>query len=125
MAIALNTGGVGDSTNLNLWNYGTRPANFTQGYSGEWIGTTTNSYVDGAANLNSFANGTQVTVGTDLITGAWGRFLYQGTVYTYDPSTYNFYTGMTPNVSFSAVPAPGALALLGAAGLVGGRRRKA
>jgi len=127
VAIALNTGGVGDSTNVNLWNYGTRPVNFTEAYSQEWIGTTTNAYVDGAANLNSFANGTQVTTGTDLITGTWGRYLYQGTVYTYDASTGNtpFYTGMTPNVSISAVPAPGAFALLGAAGLIGGRRRRA
>jgi len=125
VAIALNAGGPGDSTNLNLWNYGTRPANFLEAYSGEWIGTTTNSYVDGAANLNSFANGTQVTVGTDLLTGTWGRYLYQGTVYTYDGSTGNipFWTGMTPNVSISAVPAPGAIAVLGLAGLAGRRRR--
>ncbi len=32
---------------------------------------------------------------------------------------------MGPNFQFTAVPAPGAMALLGAAGLVGGRRRRA
>jgi MYXO-CTERM domain-containing protein len=125
VAMDLNQGGVANSTNINLWNYGNRPANFVQAYANEWIGTTNNYYVDGAADLNSYANGTQVTVGTDLITGTWGRYWYQGTLYTYDASTGNvpFYTGMTPNVSISAVPAPGAIALLGVAGLAGRRRR--
>ena len=34
-------------------------------------------------------------------------------------------SGTLFNLSFSAVPAPGAIALLGAAGLIGGRRRRA
>ncbi len=33
-------------------------------------------------------------------------------------------SGTAPSVSFAAVPAPGALALLGVAGIVGGRRRR-
>jgi MYXO-CTERM domain-containing protein len=85
------------------------------------------------------ANG-GVTVGsTDLLTkfmnaatnvhGQYGTY--------YSPTTVGKFsmaeTGTTPSgkalgapmVSFSAVPAPGALALLGVAGLVGGRRRRA
>ena len=33
--------------------------------------------------------------------------------------------GLSSSLTFTAVPAPGAMALLGAAGLVGGRRRRA
>ena len=85
------------------------------------------------------ANG-GVTVGsTDLLTkfmnaatnvnGQYGTYYSPTTVGTFSMAE----TGTTPSgkalgapmVSFSAVPAPGALALLGVAGLVGGRRRRA
>jgi MYXO-CTERM domain-containing protein len=85
------------------------------------------------------ANG-GVTVGsTDLLTkfinaannlnGQYGSYYSPSTVGTFSMAE----TGTTlsgkalnaPMVSFSAVPAPGALALLGVAGLAGGRRRRA
>jgi MYXO-CTERM domain-containing protein len=85
------------------------------------------------------ANG-GVTVGsTDLLTkfinaannvnGQYGSYYSLATVGTFSMAE----TGTTlsgkvlnaPMVSFSAVPAPGALALLGVAGLAGGRRRRA
>ena len=81
-----------------------------------------------------------VTVGsTDLLTkfinaannlnGQYGSYYSPSTVGTFSMAE----TGTTlsgkalnaPMVSFSAVPAPGALALLGVAGLAGGRRRRA
>ena len=85
------------------------------------------------------ANG-GVTVGsTDLLTkfinaatnvnGQYGSYYSPSTVGTFSMAE----TGTTlsgkalnaPMVSFDAVPAPGALALLGVAGLIGGRRRRA
>jgi MYXO-CTERM domain-containing protein len=81
-----------------------------------------------------------VTVGsTDLLTkfinaannvnGQYGSYYSLATVGTFSMAE----TGTTlsgkalnaPMVSFSAVPAPGALALLGVAGLIGARRRRA
>jgi len=131
VAVALNTGGVGANlgVGVNMWNYGTKPVNYDEA-GPSWLGQTSNRYVDGAANENSFPNGTQVTVGTDLMTGAWERTLFEGTVYTWDgrndgnQSWDPIYTGWTPNVSISAVPAPGAAALIGLAGLVASRRRR-
>jgi hypothetical protein len=82
------------------------------------------------------ANG-GVTVGsTDLSTkfinatnNNSGQYGGLGTIGTFSTGLTGTSSGGTPYgapmVSFSAVPAPGALALLGVAGLAGGRRRRA
>ena len=100
--VALETPGLNattQSTNISLWCYGTSPGS---PYS------TADSTFDGSV----------IKTGTDLSNSVWTRKL-DGTVSS--PA----YSGFTPNLTVNAVPAPGALALLGAAGLVGARRRKA
>jgi MYXO-CTERM domain-containing protein len=123
VALDYSGGGIAASTAINLWNYGSKPGDFPIDPLGApWVGRT-DTYVDGAATAGSYLNGTAVTTGTDLITGTWGRSWFEGTLYTFDGND-PFYHGMTPNVSISAVPAPGAVALLGLGGLVGSRRRR-
>lgn len=94
------------SLNISLWNYGANPGGFNPA---DWFGDPTVAFLDGP----------QVKVGTDLLTGIWGR--------TSDGNTYGgspWYHGLTPNMTIAAVPAPGAFALLGLAGLTGKRRRR-
>jgi len=98
-----NQNATSNSLNINMWNYGTNPS---------WS----------AARL---VDGPQVKTGTELGAGTWGRRYnggggYVGTLITHE----SIYAGQfTPAISISAVPAPGAIALLGMAGLVGRRRR--
>jgi hypothetical protein len=102
---------VAQSINLSLWNYGADPGGFNY-----WYGNGNETFIDGS----------QVKVGTDLITGTWGRYFYGGDLYTLD-GTDPIYTGLTPNITIEAsqgvVPGPSglvAVALLG----VGCRRRR-
>ena len=87
------------STNISLWCYGTSPSSPF---------STADSTFDGSV----------IKTGTDLSNSVWIRES-NGTVFNPD------YSGFTPNLTVNAVPAPGALALLGVAGLAGGRRRRA
>lgn len=109
---------VAQSINLSLWNYGADPG----GYGPYWSGNSNPTFIDGAPGTP--AGGSLVKVGTDLITGSWGRFLYGGSLYTLD-GTDPVYTGLTPNITITAIPAPGVLAMLGLAGMGARRRRRA
>ena len=96
--VALLTPGLDattQSTNLSLWNYGTYPG----------FGPTDSDY-----------DGPSIKAGTDLSNSVWLRAM-DGTVSS--PS----YSGFTPNLTVNAVPAPGAIALLGIAGFASRRRR--
>ena len=100
--VALLTPGLDattQSTNISLWCYGTSPSSPF---------STADSTFDGSV----------IKTGTDLSNSVWIRGM-NGTVSNPD------YSGFTPNLTVNAVPAPGALALLGVAGLAGGRRRRA
>ena len=68
-------------------------------------------YADSGSNAGVFA------ISGTLQTGTY-RFVYSS-------AAIGPQSGTLFNLSFSAVPAPGALALLGVAGLVGARRRRA
>ncbi|NBU60128.1 MAG: hypothetical protein EBS23_10325, partial [Betaproteobacteria bacterium] len=74
--------------------------------------------------LNDYAGGGVSAGSTDLDKLFW-KTTYPG----YSPAgqfaEFSGWTGYNPMASFTAIPAPGAIALLSAAGLVGGRRRKA
>jgi MYXO-CTERM domain-containing protein len=72
--------------------------------------------------LMAATTGSGATWGSQLLTGVSVTAAFAEN--TYDPSTSG--NGVIVNVSgFSVVPAPGALALLGVAGIVGARRRRA
>jgi len=107
-----NQNTVANSLNISLWNYGANPGGFN---NADWYGS--NAY-------QWSVDGPQVKTGTDLMMGTWGRG-YDGTGYTGNLWSGDYYNGLTPNVSFSTVPAPGAAALIGLAGVFGARRRKA
>jgi len=53
----------------------------------------------------------------------WSNFGWRQTANAYNPDGFDI-TSQMFELSGSAIPAPGAIALLGAAGLVGGRRRR-
>jgi hypothetical protein len=96
--VALLTPGLDattQSTNISLWNYGTAAG----------FGPTDSDY-----------DGPSIKAGTDLSNSVWLRAM-NGTVSS--PS----YSGFTPNLTVNAVPAPGAIALLGIAGVASRRRR--
>jgi hypothetical protein len=114
LAFDANQNSVANSLNFSLWNYGADPGGYVFNGYNYWYGDATPRLVDGP----------QVKTGTDLMMGLWGRYYDGGAGYTGNLWTSDYYYGMTPNISISAVPAPGAIALLGMAGLVG-RRRKA
>lgn len=108
-------------------------------------------YYNNAGTLNNFAFSTNVTLAYDTwttftttwdsVTGrftlSWGSnsFFVDGAgagLVADETDFYNTRNGGTvaasatfDNLSISAIPAPGALALLGVAGLTGGRRRRA
>ncbi len=92
-----NQNPVANSLNLGLWNYGTAP---------------------GFGPTDSDFDASVIKTGADLSGETWARSSSTG-------ATGFWYSGFTPTMQLSAVPTPGAIALLGAAGLVGGRRRKA
>jgi len=85
---------VAEAVNIGLFNYGTYP---------------------GASTANSMFDASVIKTGTDLSGMVWWRSLN---------GTTGAYSGFTPTMSLTAVPAPGAIALLGMAGLVGTRRRR-
>ena len=96
--VALLTPGLDattQSTNISLWNYGTAAG----------FGPTDSDY-----------DGPSIKAGTDLSNSVWIRGM-NGTVSSPD------YSGFTPNLTVNAVPAPGAIALLGIAGFASRRRR--
>jgi hypothetical protein len=116
VALDYNQNSVAQSINLSLWNYGADPG----GFGPYWYGNSNPTFIDGAPGTP--AGGSSVKIGTDLITGSWGRFLVDGSLYTLD-GTDPVYTGLTPNITITAIPAPGVLAMLGLVG-IGGRRRR-
>jgi len=119
---------VAPSVNLSMWNYGTNPGGFAfwqgNGTAPDWV-----DWVDGPPGTP--AGGSAVKVGTDLITGTWARgaFGSGGSEYTFD-GTDPAYTGLTPNITITAVPEPSTYAMSLAGLACGGylvrqRRRRA
>jgi hypothetical protein len=90
-----------------------------------YMGTTQILSTNGTSTFN-FASADYVDPGFDLTKATYFSLI----VSQVGGSTSGSYStisssGTLSNFSYTLVPAPGAIALLGAAGLVGGRRRKA
>jgi len=89
------------------------------GLSGSFASLGSNTTWD---QLMAATTGSGATWGSQLLTGVSVAAAFAAN--TYDPSTSG--NGVSVDVyGFSVVPAPGALALLGVAGIVGARRRRA
>ena len=108
------------SQSFSLW--GGAGTSFSDGYrhlvemslaAGEYTILMTDSFGDGWVNAN--------VTGADAL-----EFLELDGVLNVTPAgPFAFGSGSSVSYSFTVVPAPGAIALLGVAGLVGSRRRRA
>ena len=96
---------------------------------GYWNGSSNFSGYIGLYNLDLAAGDYSITL-TDTWGDGWSAVGYGYPVdgsdaFVYGSYTLAFTTGSSVTGSFTVVPAPGALALLGLAGLAGTRRRRA
>jgi hypothetical protein len=84
--------------------------------------SSSRAYISQGSGVNTVFLADAVAVGAFSMTGTLQAGEYS---FAYWSSASGAESGTLFNLSFTAVPAPGAAALLGMAGLVGGRRRRA
>ena len=126
------------TTGANSAKTGTEAAEVATGLNwGSWYRVTTSiNFLDGALNSGTFATYTTSIfdeVGLQLgqtVQQTWGTMYASSQPQVDRVSFHSRYGTVGDNayvdgISYSSVPAPGALALLGAAGLFGARRRRA
>jgi len=114
-----NSGGLWSGTLLAAPNIQIDSTALESGFQGVWTGSTSTGlqrvFAGGLAPLGAPYCG----VGDANSSGS------QWLQYTVSPNTdYYRLFGLSQEFTYTAVPAPGAIALLGAAGLVGSRRRR-
>ena len=114
---------------FNTQNYGTSPTGVNGPYNQLNVCyNQSSSYAPANGGVTVGTNDTS-TKFINAANNASGQYGGLGTIGTFSLGLTGTSSGGTPYgapmASFSAVPAPGALALLGVAGLIGGRRRRA